>query len=51
MLLLRVYQRVVGHMLLNMTALSCHFGLLSRALHSGSEDVRTALWPPASGTH
>ena len=46
MWLLHVYQGVVVHMLLNTRAFSCHFGLLSRAAHSGSEDVRTALQPP-----
>ena len=39
MLLLRVYQRVVVHVLLNTRAFLCHFGLPLRALHSGSEDV------------
>ena len=42
MLLLRVYQRVVVHVLLNTRAFLCHFGLPLRALHSG-EDGRTAL--------
>ena len=50
MLLLRVYQRVVVHVLLNTRAFLCHFGLPLRALHSGSEDVRTwdTIWTRAS---
>ena len=46
-----MYQRITVHMMLNMTALSWHFGLLLRALRSASEDVRTVLRLPALGTH
>ena len=50
MLLLRVYQRVVVHVLLNTRAFLCHFGLPLRTLLSGSEDVRTwdTIWTQAS---
>ena len=50
MLLLRVYKRVVVHILLNTRAFLCHFGLPFHALHSGSEDVRTwdTVWTRAS---
>ena len=47
MSLLHVYQRVFVHVLLNTRAFSCHFGLLLRTAHSGSEDERTALQPQA----